>query len=197
MCDLYTYAKYHNAPRELGSRPWACFSVASRTRKEPMRPFVKLGLLLLVACCGSTRADDQDAWMLPKLPKATLPTDQDWYAPAAKRAGLEGTVLVAFDIASNGQSKNVSVLSADNSVFEASALQFLKGFRFKLPADWGAANLSRRWRLGFVYRLCPSAISGEFGIPVEIVYISGSRLAGAPSRTAPATKDGDTCKQAR
>ena len=160
-----------------------------------MRTFSRLGFLLLLACCGQTLADDQDGWTLPKLPRWTLPTKEDFYGAAAKRAGAEGTVLLAFDVGSDGQPKNLSVLWADNSVLGASALQLLKGSRLKIPPDWGATNLLRRWRLGIVYRLCPSGVSGEFAIPVETIYISGSRLPGAPGRTAPATKEDDTCKQ--
>jgi TonB family protein len=159
----------------------------------------KLAAFLLVSCCAaSSLADDEGAWAIPKLPQwVVTPKDQDWYPADAQRTGLEGRVLVAFDITADGRAKSISVLWAEDSLLGVGAVQLLKGIRFKVPPDWGTADLSRRWRLGFVYRLCPSGQTGDFAIPVETVYITGSRLRGAPVHTAPANKQSDTCLHAR
>jgi TonB family protein len=157
-----------------------------------------LAAFFTVACCAATLANDDGTSANPKLPQLVMPKGQDWYGGLAKGDGLEGRVLVAFNIAADGHAKKVSVIWAENSVLEANTLQLLKSIRFKVPADWGTADVWRRWRLGFVYRLCPkSGQSGEFAIPVETLHITGSRLIGAPVRTAPDTKQSDTCVQSR
>src|ERR1700734_2575097 len=41
-----------------------------------------------------------------------------YYPEAAKRAGLEGKALVAFDIVADGRVANLSIISSDDSAFE-------------------------------------------------------------------------------
>jgi TonB family protein len=132
-----------------------------------------------------TTTDAQtSAWGLPKLPLYQLLSHQDWYPLAAREASLEGRVLVGFDITADGHVRNISVIWSENGVFESSAVALLKSARFTLPADWASTATSRRWRLGFVYRLAPDTCqSDQFAIPVEKILITGSRLSGARGRT--------------
>lgn len=134
---------------------------------------------------------DASAWELPTLPGFKPDNSRDWYPAAAKRLGLEGRVLLGFDIKADGSPKNISVIWSENSFFEASAMEMLKAVRFTLPANWASSNASRRWRLGFVYRLYRSCQSDQFAIPVEKVVITGYRQTGAPVRpSSRASSDG-------
>lgn len=158
-----------------------------------MMRFGTCAACVMLVCCGAALADEQAAFALPRLPQIVASLTNDWYTDAARRAGLEGRVLIAFYIAPDGRAKNPSVIWAEDAVLAANALEFLKAARFKVPSDWGTEERWRRWRLGFVFRLCPSGQSGEFAIPAETVYITGSRLPGAPVRTAPSAERPDTC----
>jgi len=118
---------------------------------------------------------------IPLLPHAKFP-NEDWYGAKAKRLGIEGRVLVAFDVTAKGAAKNISILWSENDLLAAQTTRFLSAVRFDVPRDWQTTGALRRWRLGFVYRLSPSGQpqpsrqSDEFAIPVEIIGITGSRL---------------------
>ena len=155
----------------------------------------KFAACLMFVCCEATVADEQHAFALPTLPQIRAWLSNDWYGDAARRAGLEGRVLLAFNITPDGRAKNPSVIWAEDTTLAANALEFLKSSRFKVPSHWGAEDRWRRWRLGVVFRLCPSSgQSAEFAIPEETVYVTGSRMTGAPVRTAPSAERPDTCR---
>src|ERR1700693_3936060 len=49
--------------------------------------------------------------MRPEWPPVIkVPGGVDWYPPKARRSGLEGRVLVAFDITAAGRVRNASIL---------------------------------------------------------------------------------------
>jgi TonB family protein len=151
-------------------------------------------LLFVVVLCWSGRlvADDETGLELPKLPRSNFPNDQDWYPASARREGLEGRVLVGFDIGTDGRTKKVSVIwseSGDESVLAANTVRMVGTMRFKVPAEWASSGAWRRWRLGVVYRLFPSGQALDFAIPVETVVITGSRLPGAPVRSKPGSAE--------
>jgi len=52
-----------------------------------------------------------------------------YYPDAAKRVGLEGKVLVAFDIVADGRVANLSIIFSDDSAFEKSAKEYMSGLR--------------------------------------------------------------------
>jgi hypothetical protein len=143
--------------------------------------------LALVASWSPILADEpssaDSAWELPKLPHATFSKREDWYGPQAKRLGVEGRVLVAFDIATAGDAKNVSIIWAENELLGTQTSRLLSGAHFDVPKDWATSGAARRWRAGFVYCLVPSGQSDEFAIPVAKIYLNGSRLRGAPVHT--------------
>jgi hypothetical protein len=143
-------------------------------------------LIILTSATGALWADEpvtaSDPFQLPKLPPMDFPRNVSWYPPRAWTAGLEGRVLVAFDITLAGSAQRISILWTEDALLASSAEQMLSKTHFKVPADWQTSGAWRRWRLGFVYCLPPSSQSEEFGVPVETVLITGSRLNGAPQR---------------
>ena len=159
-------------------------------------------LIILTSATGALLADEPvaapDPFQLPKLPPADFSRNVDWYPARARVAGLEGRVLVAFDITSAGSAQRISVLWAEDAPLASSAEQMLSKAHFKVPTDWQTSGAWRRWRLGFIYCLPPSSQSEEFGVPVETVLISGSRLPGAPQRHPPDPNSASRCmKQPR
>jgi TonB family protein len=120
---------------------------------------------------------------MPHLPKVDF--KHDYYPVGAVRAGIEGRVLVAFDITSAGLAKDVSVLWSENSLLATHTVQLLERAQFKVLPDSDAAGDWRRWRAGFVYCLQPSGQSDEFAIPVQKIYLLSARLPGAPIRSTP------------
>jgi TonB family protein len=47
----------------------------------------------------------------------------------AKRNGLEGKVLVAFDIVAGGRVANPAIIFSDERIFEKTAMEFMSGVR--------------------------------------------------------------------
>ena len=128
---------------------------------------------------AESSADTSDAWKLPRLPPFQLP-NYGAYPETARRMGLEGRVLVGFDIKADGRATKTSVIWSGNRMLESSVVDYVKSLRFHVPADWVNTGASTRWRLGFVYRLFPgSCQTDEFAIPVETIVITGSRLPGS------------------
>jgi TonB family protein len=163
-----------------------------------VRAFTKsVAVLLVGAGCGAAipGTNEDSAWAIPKLPHAeySVDRDRDWYPTSARREGLEGRVLLGFDIMATGLAHNVSVIWSENRVFESSAVSLLKAAKFTLPSDWTSSDALRRWRVGFVFCLLPSGQSDQFAIPVEKIYITGSRLRGAPVRTTPRPNSNGSC----
>ncbi len=53
------------------------------------------------------------------------------YPARAEQMGLEGWVLVQFDVLADGTVSNVSIVDSSHSVFETSARRAAERFRFK------------------------------------------------------------------
>jgi len=106
-----------------------------------------------------------------------------YYPERAKRDGLEGKVLVAFDIDAGGRVSHLAVLDSDDSVFEATAREYLTGLQFDVPSDWSksAAHLIR-YHIGFLFCIPPSSLDLTFGVPANPVIISTNRITGSPIR---------------
>lgn len=159
-------------------------------------------LVILTSATGALLADEpvaaSDPFQLPKLPPMDFSQTWNPYPPRAATAGLEGRVLVAFDITSAGSAQRISILWTEDALLASSAEQMLSKAHFKVPADWQTSGAWRRWRLGFIYCLPPSSQSDEFGVPVETVLITVSRLHGAPERHPPDPNSASPCmKQPR
>ena len=109
-----------------------------------------------------------------------------YYPDAAKRVGLEGKVLVAFDIVADGRVANLAILFSDESAFENTAKEYMSGLRFEVPSNWASsASRYQRYHIGFVFCIPPSDLVGTFGIAASPVTISTSRIPGSPIRNPP------------
>jgi TonB family protein len=132
-------------------------------------------------CC---QADDAvDNWQLPKLPKFAGSQTQSFYPSAAIRAGVEGRVLLAFDITNSGAIKNIVTLWSEDPFLAKAAEQFLAASHFQVSPDWAKTGALIRWRVGFIYCLAPSTQPADFGIPTDTIQVAAPRIAGAPVRT--------------
>jgi TonB family protein len=132
------------------------------------------------------------AWELPHLPRIDFGSGY-YYPTGAMRLGVEGRVLVAFDITAAGRARNVSILWTEDASLATQTVKLLERARFKVSADWTSSGEWRRWRAGFVYRMPPSCQTEEFAIPVEKVYISASRLPGTAVRNHPGPNASGSC----
>jgi TonB family protein len=109
-----------------------------------------------------------------------------YYPDAAKRVGLEGKVLVAFDIAADGRVANLAIIFSDESAFENTAREYMSGLRFEVSSDWASsANRYQRYHIGFVFCIPPSDLDGTFGIAASTVTISTNRISGSAIRNPP------------
>ncbi len=90
-------------------------------------------IVLLACCCRvpSVWGDDAAAWQLPKLPKAHFVGNLDWYPETWKQRGLEGRVLIAFDISPAGKASNIVAIWSEHPEMEAQTIQMLKGASFR------------------------------------------------------------------
>ena len=64
------------------------------------------------------------------------------YPAAAANRGLEGFVVVQFDVLSDGTVGNISVVSSSSSIFERSAIRAASRFRFKARIVAGVPQTS-------------------------------------------------------
>ncbi len=97
-----------------------------------------LALLLMMGCAGGART-------LP-LVSATGAI----YPPAAREAGLEGYVVVRYDVDAEGRVINARVVDASpRDVFDEAALAAVSRWRFRAPAPEQAPIVGLRSRLTF------------------------------------------------
>lgn len=75
------------------------------------------------------------------------------YPGIARERGLEGRVLVRFDVTAAGSVVNAEVVESSNSVFNRSALQAAKRSRFKARIVHGMPQPSYNVRRLFTYRM--------------------------------------------
>jgi len=109
-----------------------------------------------------------------------------YYPEAAKRVGLEGKVLVAFDIVADGRADNLSIVFSDDSAFESAAKEYTSGLRFEVPSNWASSESRyQRYHIGFVFCIPPSSLVGTFGVAASPVTISTKRIPGSPIRNPP------------
>ena len=78
---------------------------------------------------------------------------QPHYPADAQRRGLEGFVIVQFDVLSNGTVANVSVLESSSSVFERSAINAAERFRFKAEVVDGVPLTSPGVQYQFTFKM--------------------------------------------
>ena len=75
------------------------------------------------------------------------------YPAAATSRGLEGFVLVRFDVLSDGTVGNIVVLNSSSSIFERAAIQAASRFRFKARIIDGVPQTSTGVQYQFTFKM--------------------------------------------
>jgi periplasmic protein TonB len=93
---------------------------------------------------------------VPKVEPLVAPVDtgrneKPWYSASAKRKGVEGTVVVAFDVLEDGSVSNPQIVSGPAELQE-SVLKAVRSWRF-LPAHRGSENVRFHMKKSIVFRL--------------------------------------------
>ena len=81
-----------------------------------------------------------------------LKTPKLKYPRRAERLGVEGFVLVGFDLSEEGEVLDLRVIeSQPRLMFDKSAMKFVEGFRFSIPEEDGDAVSATdiKFRVGF------------------------------------------------
>lgn len=87
------------------------------------------------------------------IPPILVTSGQLEYPPSLKKEGLEGSVLVEYDVDENGLVRNLRVIeSSPPGLFDAAALQFVTTWRFQPRKRNGVAEAAYRLqsRISFV-----------------------------------------------
>jgi TonB family protein len=116
----------------------------------------------------------------PPLPliQSSVPIE---YPSAAAKLGREGRVLLAFGISEQGRATSASILFADDDSFDRAAIELLSGLKFTIPVDWRqSGNPYKRFQLGVVFCIPPSAQSDVFADVTSPIFIMTSRVPGSP-----------------
>lgn len=75
------------------------------------------------------------------------------YPPSAITRGIEGHVVVAFDVSADGLVHNIRIVGSSHPVFERAALRAAERFRYKPAVVDGAARETTGLRYRFTFRL--------------------------------------------
>jgi TonB family protein len=156
-------------------------------KNRPIR--LRLAAISILLLFSIASADQPDATPPKELPFPKLKPGKPFFYPdAAKARGVEGKVIIGFDIDANGRATNISMVYSDDRVLEKGPMDFLKSAVFELPkGEDGHVIHESRYRLGFVYCLPPSSLDVTFPMRVlPPVVVSGSRIRGSPVRNPPA-----------
>ena len=155
--------------------------------KPESRLLLSLGLILGYAASGS--ADDAG---MGASHSPIIESDRgSSYPEEARRLGLEGTVMLAFDIAANGKAVNTAVVFTDENLLVKPAMEQLAEIRFQRPHS--VPGSSGRYRIGFVFCLPPSGLSDTFAVPALSYVIAASRFPGSPVRNPANSRSSGKC----
>jgi TonB family protein len=163
----------------------------------PLRALVRV-LPTLVLMAGSIHAaailetPGSEAYKLP-APHVRSSSDQEIYPAEAVQLSIEGRVLAAFDITTEGNVTNVTILWAENPLLADATRLALSRYHFDVPSDWARTGVRRRWRMGFVYCLAPSEQSDEFALPVPVTTIKLHRQSSVPVEPHPGSRPSKLC----
>lgn len=75
------------------------------------------------------------------------------YPPSAITRGIEGHVVVAFDVSADGLVHNIRIVGSSHPVFERAALRAAERFRYKPAVVDGVARESTGLRYRFTFRM--------------------------------------------
>ena len=91
---------------------------------------------------------------LPRLIKATTPT----YTKEAVEAKLEGTVVLALTVETDGKPSEITVIRGLGKGLDEKAVECLEQWRFA-PAENGMGTISAKARAEIIFRLWQGTIS--------------------------------------
>ena len=137
--------------------------------------------LVLVLSAGAVVLSGS-VWAAESLPVpkfSFINRHEDFYPPKARRLGLEGRVLLAFDIRANGKADNVIVVSSEDPTLDPAARALLGNLKFEV-ANGAAASEGRPYLFGVAFCLSPSSHPTTFDAGIEKITVAGSRVKGAP-----------------
>ena len=103
---------------------------------------IALTALLLSACAASNR------------PLQLLSGQGPVYPAAAKSQGIEGVVVIRYDVSVEGMVINASVVSSEpTAVFDSAALAAVRSWRFNAPVVEGSKQPARNRESSVEFRL--------------------------------------------
>ncbi len=122
----------------------------------PVTYLYRLGLVCLLAL-PAVPGSAQEAAARRSLPQLSVDLNSLAYPGAAQRAGLQGRVLLAFNISSRGRAEDVLIMSAEPSEeFDAAATRAVRQVRFTVPDDWEeSGGAAHRFTLSVLFKLSP------------------------------------------
>lgn len=120
-------------------------------------PSVTLCFWLMMQLLLSGVAHAQGADAKRSLPQLTVDLNSLTYPSSAQRAGVQGRVLVAFNITKKGRADDVEIVNAEPADdFDAVASKAVKQVRFTVPDDWEASGgAAHRFQLSVLFKLNP------------------------------------------
>lgn len=135
--EAATVARVGRIPIDpIGNPAWQIEAIPAR-----QQPIAGPGMAESIS---ATDVSSRPAGVPPRVLHASPPT----YPAAARLAGIQGQVVVAFALDSNGVPRDLEVASSDSGMLDAAALQALSRWRFAPPAAPG-----ERYRQAFDFRL--------------------------------------------
>lgn len=120
------------------------------------RHFYRFGLFCLLAL-PATVGNAQEPTAKRSLPQLSVDLNSLTYPASAQRAGVQGRVLLAFNISRKGRADDVDILTADPAdEFDAAATRAIKQVRFTVPDDWEkSGGETHRFQLSVLFKLSP------------------------------------------
>jgi hypothetical protein len=133
------------------------------------------------------RADD-----ITRLPPLKLDRAIDWYPDALARAGVEGKLLVGFNVTARGPIANLAVIDVADHCLADATLRLLKSAHFEeSPGELRREFLRERHHFGLVLCIPPSAMDESYAVPAQSVVIKNCHF---PGRADPAPA-GPACRR--
>ncbi len=128
---------------------------------SPMMHLYRLGLVCLLVLPAAL-SGAQESGVKRSLPQLAVDLNSLTYPGSAQRAGLQGRVLLAFNISRKGRVDNVEVVSGEPpEQFNTEAIRALKQVQFKVPGDWkDSGGEVHRFQLSILFKLSPCVVPG-------------------------------------
>ena len=123
-----------------------------------MKQLLLVLLIASVTCHSFDAMAGDDPGTESLLPPCKYSHDNaDFYPEGARRAWLQGRVLVEFSLDAHGHPKDAHIVAEEPSgAFGKRALAMTGQFRCSVPKEWKSEGLAaRRFRLSYVFKLVP------------------------------------------